>query len=82
LLAQGLSVIIPQEYRCYLNNINYLRAIGLAWPDAAIVQQPAAQLSHGLSNNCLGWNNLALPSIEQIERELARDDTFTEDDSQ
>lgn len=63
-LSQDLRVAFPDMQGFSPRNLKYMRAFAEAWPDEDFVQGVLAQ------------SPTSLPSIEQIERELAGDTAF------
>jgi predicted nuclease of restriction endonuclease-like (RecB) superfamily len=89
-LAHDLRAAFPDMKGFSPRNLKYMRAFAEAWPDPEFVQGVLAQLPwyHQLAlldklpESLPTEMQTSLPSIEQIERELAGSDTPMEDDSQ
>ncbi len=83
-LSQDLRTAFPEMKGFSPRNLKYMRAFAEAWPDEKFVQEVLAQLPwyHQLAllDKLPAELQTNLPSIEQIERELAGDDRRSEED--
>lgn len=68
-MSSDLREAFPEMKGFSPRNLKYMRAFAVAWPDQAIVQEALAQLPwyHHIAKDLQG----SLPTIEQIEAELA-----------